>query len=231
MAARSSGDPRIDALYAGRAGRVDVVDVPPLLIASLDGVGRPETGEFEQAIGALYAVSYGAHFAVRKQLGEAPRVMPLEGLWWVEGADAQRAVERFAEGLGPLEEADPTTWRWRLLIVQMPPIDEAALRDAAAAAASKVAPDVLARLDVTTWEEGRCVQTLHVGPYADEGPTLVRLHEAIAERGLRARGRHHEIYLGDPRRSAPERLRTLLRQPVEPTDADVITAERIQPGM
>jgi hypothetical protein len=101
------------------------------------------------------------------------------------------------------------------MIMQADPIDAVVVAEAVAQARGKDLP-ALDRLELRTWEEGRCAQLLHVGPYSEEAPSLTRLHTAIAEAGLRPRGRHHEIYLGDPRRSAPQRLRTILRQPVEP---------------
>jgi hypothetical protein len=98
------------------------------------------------------------------------------------------------------------------LIMQPDPIDAAATAEAAR---KKDLPG-LARLAYIRWAEGRCAQLLHIGPYAAEAPSIAALHEAIAEAGYRPRGRHHEIYLGDPRRSAPEKLRTIIRHPVEP---------------
>lgn len=192
-------------LYQGRKGRVDFVDVPELGYFVIDGSGAPgETeGPFQQAIQTLFKASYAAHFTVKKQLGEASPVMPVEALWWVEGPDPT-----------DFDHAAPDAWRWRAQIVQPPPIDEEIVVSVVRQLEEKGVPG-LAELRYERWEEGRCAQILHVGPYDAEGPTIDALHLAIAEAGCRPRGRHHEIYLGDPRRSAPERLRTLLRQPVE----------------
>jgi len=161
-------------------------------------------------------VSYGAHFACKKARGEAPRVMPLEGLWWVEGSGAQSVMERIAAGQTSMEASDRSDWRWRLMIAQLPPIDDVVADAAIREAAAKKASDTLDLVRFERWTEGVCAQILHVGPYATEQTSVIALHRAIAESGQRPRGRHHEIYLGDPRRAAPERLRTILRQPVEP---------------
>ncbi len=190
-------------LYNVRKGTVAFVDVPELGYIVVDGQGDPEGAEFRDALHALFAVSYGAHFLVKKERGDAPRVLPLEALWSV--GDLTHPDRRRRGG-----------WRWRAMIVQLDPIDAAVVERARGAAREKYDNPTLDRLRYERWEEGRCAQTLHVGPYADEGPTIVRLEAAIADAGCRPDGPHHEIYLGDPRRCAPERLRTILRQKVAP---------------
>ena len=184
----------LDPFYRARRGVVEVVDVPELAVLVVDGTGRPEGPEFTDAVETLFAVSYGAHFVVRRQRGDAPRVMPLEALWDPPGDEP---------------------WTWRALVVQPPPVDAGVVAEALEGARRRPPPS-LARVRFEHWEEGRCAQLLHVGPYASEGPSIDLLHREIAALGLRPHGRHHEIYLGDPRRSSPERLRTILRQPVEP---------------
>ena len=206
--------PALEALYKARRGRVDVVDVPGMAFVVVAGRGDPEGADFMAAMQALYAVSYGAHFLLKKSAGQAPRVMPLEAQWWVDDAGHQRSVEAVAQGEGTMADTDRDSWRWQAMIMQPDPIDAAVVAEAV----EQVRTKDLAALDRVTfleWEEGRCAQLLHVGPYAEEAPSLRALHEGIAAGGLRPRGRHHELYLGDPRRSAPERLRTILRQPVE----------------
>jgi hypothetical protein len=192
-------------LYRGRKGKVDFVDVPELGYLVIDGRGAPDEteGPFQRAIQTLFKASYAAHFGVRKTRGEAPRVMPIEALWWVEGPDP-----------ADFDDAAPEAWRWRAQIMQPPPIDREVVAGALRQLEAKDVPG-LADLRYELWEEGRCAQTLHVGPYDAEGPAIAALHQAICRAGCHPRGRHHEIYLGDPRRSAPERLRTLIRQPVE----------------
>jgi hypothetical protein len=204
-----------DKLYKVGKRAVDFVDVPELAFAVVDGRGAPEDPDFAAAVQALYAVSYGAHFLVKKERGEAPRVMPLEALWWVD-PDERDIVEAVVAGTATLADTDRHRWAWRAMIVQPDPVDEATIDKAVGQARAKKPSPALDRLRFERWTEGRCAQVLHIGPYADEGPSIVRLHEGIAAAGYRPRGRHHEIYLGDPRRSAPDKLRTIVRQPVEP---------------
>jgi len=135
------------------------------------------------------------------------RVGMLEGLFWT----ADRATDLDVI-LGP----DRGTWRWTLFIALPDEATPEELADALAKGRAKVSPEVAANLRIETFAEGAVAQVLYLGPYADERPTIERLHAAIAAAGLRPRGRHHELYLGDPGRSAPAKLRTLIRQAVEP---------------
>jgi hypothetical protein len=213
---KSIGDPMIDALYSVRKGKVELVDVPELGYLVIDGVGDPDGEAFHDAIQALYSVSYGAHFALKKATGAAPRVMGLEALWWAQGADAAATMERIAAGEASMSESDRSQWRWTAMIMQLAPIDAAMIGQAIieAKAHKDIASLFAARYE--RWAEGPCAQIMHIGPYATEPASIVALHKAIAEHGSQPRGRHHEIYLGDPRTSAPEKLRTILRQPIQP---------------
>jgi hypothetical protein len=229
---RPSG-PR-DLLLAKR-GRVRFLAVPPMRHLAVDGSGMPGGDEFREAFGALYPVAYTLHFALKKR-GVAAPVGGLEGLFRLDEPALETATDPAATGAAASDGADlgdsppagrdatgptvtredrPRAWAWRLLL----PIPAEATDDDIAAAiadvAAKKAPPALPRLHVLAWEEGPAAQILHVGPYADEPPTIEALHAGIAAAGLRPRGLHHEIYLGDPNRSAPERLRTIIRQPVE----------------
>ena len=197
-------------------GAVDIVDVPGFGFVAVTGTGEPGGAEFTEAVQALYSVSYGAHFRLKKLTGQAPRVMPLEGLWWVDDPASRTSSPRWRGGEVTMASSDRGSWRWQALIMQPDPIDAELIAAATAEAASKKDLPGLARLTYIRWAEGRCAQLLHIGPYAAEAPSIAALHEAIAEAGYRPRGRHHEIYLGDPRRSVPEKLRTIIRHPVEP---------------
>jgi hypothetical protein len=205
-----------DRLYRARRGRVDIVDVPQMWYLVVDGQGEPASEEYAAAIQVIFTVGYGAHFVVKKTVGEAPRVMPLEGLWWVDDPEQRDLFTDVALGRAEIRDTDRSLWRWRALMAQLPPIDEAAVSQAVERAREK-GLHAVDRLRFEPWREGLCAQTLHVGPYAEEGPTIRLLHEGIAAAGYQPRGRHHEIYIGDPRRSAPEKLRTIIRHPVEPT--------------
>lgn len=194
--------PPTASLYRGRAGSVDVVDVPELGYLMIDGQGSPSDGSFAEGIQTLMPVVYGAHFAVKQASGAQTRVMPPEAVFWVDGDEPW--------AIGPVPQDQ---WRWTLMVMQPDPIDEEVVAAAVERARGKSVPG-LDLLRFERWREGRAAQILHVGPYDAEEPTIARLHAAIAEAGLRPHGRHHEIYLGDPRRTEPARLRTLLRQPV-----------------
>jgi hypothetical protein len=180
-----------------------VVEVPELTFLAIDGRGDPNTSAgYAQAVQALYAMAYGVHFALKRRPGGLDaRVMPLEGLWWVPDMSLFR-------------ESDKDAWLWRLLIAQPEQVTAGTVAEVRAAATAKKPGLPLDRVRLERFAEGRCAQVLHRGPYAEEAPTIERLHRYIADRGYRLTGRHHEIYLGDPRRAAPEKLRTILRQPV-----------------
>jgi hypothetical protein len=180
----------------------EVVEVPELQFLMVDGQGDPNSSAaFTEAIEALFSVSYGLHFMAKKAgMAENYTVMPLEALWW-SGSDAFLRMQ-------------PSEWEWTAIICQPPWIDAAAFEEARAAAFAKRGLPGLERLRLESFAEGRAVQVMHVGPYSHELPTIERMHAFAASEGLALRGKHHEIYLGDPRRTKPERLRTVLRQPV-----------------
>ena len=191
-------------LYAPPAGRFVEVVVPPMVFLAVDGRGDPETSvHYRQAVEALFTVSYTAKALARKELGRDHVVLPLEGLWSARDWSAYARDAR-------------DEWTWTMLVRQPDWLGEDLLDRAREAAARKDLP-ALPLLRRTVLDEGRCVQTLHVGSYDDEGPVLHRLHaEHLPQQGLVPTGPHHEVYLSDPRRVAPERLRTVLRQPVAP---------------
>lgn len=181
--------------YAGvKAAEPRLVSAPPLPYLMIDGADDPNTSvRFGQAIEALYGLAYSLKFALKK----GPRqldftAMPLQGLWW-------------AEDMTAFTRADRAAWLWRLMIL---------LPEEVTAAEVEAAREALADIRFDVYEEGRAAQVLHLGPFDAEGPTIERLHDFIAAQGLTLRGKHHEIYLGDMRRTAPEKLKTILRQPV-----------------
>ncbi len=181
-----------------------VVDVPELQFLMIDGKGDPNTAaEWAEAMEALFSVSYTLKFMLK--LGDTAldyHVMPLEALWWDE------------QGFDPTR-TDRDSWHWTAMIVQPDEVTDELFADALAQAAERKPLAAADRLRLERFEEGPCVQVLHVGPYSAEQPTIERLHKLAAEEGRPLRGKHHEIYLGDPRRAAPERLKTIVRQPVE----------------
>lgn len=183
-----------------------VVDVPAIDYLMIDGAGDPNTSkDFANAVEALYSVSYTLKFTLRNGPGGLDyAVMPLEGLWW-------------ADDMAAFATADRKSWQWTLMIAQPPGLK----REAISAAIDQVRtrkPQVSAvdNLRFERWTEGRSAQLLHIGPYNTEAPNIVRLHEFIAALPGRMTGKHHEIYLNDMRRTAPERLKTIIRQPFSP---------------
>ena len=135
------------------------------------------------------------------------KVGPLEGLWWT--SDGVFDLDWLLEGARD-------TWRWTLFIVLPDQATDDEIDQATGVGRTKVELYLRTSLRVERFGEGTAVQLLHLGPYATEKASIERLHLAILEAGLSPRDRHHEIYLGDPRTSAPDRLRTILRQPVLP---------------
>lgn len=193
------------SLYAPPRDDFVLVDVPPVGVLAVDGRGDPNTSPaYAGAVEALYATAYGLRAATIRDGGRPFVVAPLEGLW--------RAGDREA-----FTRRDKDSWEWTMLITLPPwvPADDVERARATAARRGPHAP--LDRLEHRTLDEGLSLQLLHVGSYDDEAPALARLHGTVMPaRGLTFHGDHHEVYLGDPRRTRPERLRTILRQPVRP---------------
>lgn len=190
-------------LYRPSARAPVAVDVPAMNFLMIDGAGDPNTAqEYQQAVEALYAVAYALKFMVKKGPAAVDYgVMPLEGLWWVDDM-RQFSVD------------DKGAWQWTMMIMQPEHVTEALLEEALEQVRVKKDPAALARMRFESYHEGLSAQIMHVGPYAAEAPTIEKIHRFIAENGYQLRGKHHEIYLGDPRRTAPERLKTIIRQPM-----------------
>jgi len=189
--------------YTARRNTPQIVEVPDLQYLMVDGHGDPNTPGYEAAVCALYPLAYTLKFAGKRDLGRDHVVMPLEGLWWADDMDTFTAAR------------DKSRWDWTLMIMVPPWTTAEMFATAVQQVRSKRAPERLDDVRLETLSEGPCVQALHVGPYDDEADLLRRMHEEfIPEHGLAMVGRHHEIYLSDPRRVEPSRLRTILRQPV-----------------
>jgi len=195
-----------DSLSA-RRDRARFVDLPWTRQLAIDGTGQPGGPAFQNAFRALYPVAYTLHFALKRRGVDAP-IGALEGLFWVPGAEDDGGVAL----LGDRDPGGPLSWSLRLPLAGMATDTE--IDAAIADVARKGAPPALDDLRVVEVIEGLAAQILHVGPYDAEGPTIRRLHAAIAGAGLRQRGIHHEIYISDPTRTAPERLKTVIRQPI-----------------
>lgn len=187
-----------------RRGAVRFLSIPEHPFVMVDGTGPPDTTAFEARMPGLYTTAYGLRFALKRR-GVAGRVGALEGLWW----HADELTD-----LTPILEGDRERWRWTLMIGLPDEATEDELEEHLGAGRTKVEPAIARSIRIERFREGDVAQVLHVGPYAEERLSIERLHAGIDEAGLVPRGRHHELYLGDPRRSAPERLRTVLRHPV-----------------
>jgi len=192
------GDAR---LYRARAHVPELIDVPPARFLAIDGRGEPGDEAFQEAIRALFTVAYNAKFALEKAGGENVKIPPLEGLY-------------SGIGLESSAEAEPGPLSWTLVLRLPEPLDDALVGRTLADARAKGSLPALDRVQVVEIAEDACVQVLHVGPYSAEAPTIELMRTFMRAHGLEPRGPHHEIYLGDPRRAKPERLKTILRQPV-----------------
>ena len=170
-----------------------LVDVGPARYLAITGRGKPGGPEFADAVGALYTVSFTVKMA-SKAAGSDYAVSKLEGIWWKEGASPE--------------------WMWQLLIRVPEFITRKQLSAAIAKVLQRSKGDTVSRVTLEALDEGKCVQVAHIGPYSAEQPTIARMRAFAAQHGLSFKGRHHEIYLSDPRRVAEAKLRTILRQPV-----------------
>ena len=188
-------------LYSPPAGAFTLIDVPDMNFLMVDGYGDPNAigSDFAEAMQLLYPVAYTIKFGLKKSRGIEFPVMPPEGLWWT-GED------------GSLDTRRKDRWYWTLMLMQPEVVSAEDVAVALGTVRKKKDPPGLGRVRFERYAEGRAAQILYIGPYADEGPVIARMHEFIRAQGLRPSGKHHEIYVGDPRRSAPSKLKTVIRQ-------------------
>lgn len=191
-------------LYQPKTIDFVLVDVPKMMFLQIDGHGDPnQAPAYQQAVEALYAVAYKLKFSSKKELEKDYTVPPLEGLWWAEDMDSFTV------------KLDKSAWDWTMMIMTPEWITGEMFNEARIAAKKGKDLPALELLRLESHHEGLSAQIMHIGSYDDEAPTLARLHnEWLPENGLVENGKHHEIYLSDPRRVAPEKLKTVLRQPV-----------------
>jgi len=190
-------------LYTASVTNVEIVAVPTLNFLMLDGVGDPNSVKaFPEAIEALFGVAYTLKFMIKKGAGGVDYgVMPLEGLWWAED------MSRFS----PERKDD---WRWTLMLMQPDLVTRELVVEAVELVRKKKNPVALAQLRYEAFTEGRAAQIMHVGPFSEEGPAIQKVHDFIQASGGRLTGKHHEIYLSDTRKAAPEKWKTIIRQPL-----------------
>jgi hypothetical protein len=194
--------------YAPSAKQPAIVEVPEFNFVMIDGQVEPgqtieNSPEFQQAMQALYGASYTLKFIskLRKENPIDYTVMALEGLWWSEA--------------GEFDISNPEGWRYTLMMLQPEHITPTMFAEALRQVEKKHPSPALDRLRFERFREGPSVQIMHIGSYAAEPATIARMHAYAQEQGYRLRGKHHEIYLGDPRKADPAKLKTVLRHPVE----------------
>lgn len=203
MAAKIDFKKSLDG-YQARAGRFRVIEIPETRYLMIDGHGDPNTSPaYTQALQALCPVAYKLKFTSRRDLGRDYVVPPLEGLWWADDMDAFTVAR------------DKSRWNWTMMLLLPEWIDDAMFEAAVDIVRAAGSAGRVADVRIETLAEGRCVQTLHLGSFDDEAAVLDEMHhEFIPGQGFGLSGKHHEIYLSDVRRVTPDKLRTILRQPV-----------------
>ncbi len=190
--------------YQAKVNVPVVVQVPKMNFIMIDGRGDPNTSqEYIDAVQTLYPVAYTIKFTCKIKYGKDFGVMPLEGLWWTEN-------------MADFSAENKSNWLWTAMIMQPDVVTEDIYNQAVQQVREKKNPESLDKLSFASYDEGRAAQVMYVGPYSDEGPTIQELHEFIKKQGGSlddSNKHHHEIYLGDPRRTDPSKLKTIIRQP------------------
>ncbi|MEK6754888.1 MAG: GyrI-like domain-containing protein [Bacteroidota bacterium] len=180
-----------------------MVRVPKFNFLMIDGAGDPNTSQaFQEAMQALYTVAYTLKFMIKKEKKVGYPVMPLEGLWW-------------ADDIAAFSMENKSAWKWTLMILQPKVVTKALVKKVVKQAMEKKGLVALEKLRLDVLHEGLSVQMMHIGPYSAEGPTIEKLHGFAREHGYELHGKHHEIYMSDPRKVKPEKMKTVIRQPVQ----------------
>lgn len=195
-------------LYKPSAKKVEILDVPTITYAMIDGFiesgeGPSTSPAFQNAVQALYSISYTLKFEIKKRQENAVNypVMALEGLWWVDK--------------GEFDIQKPSNWHWTAMMMQPEPVTRDLFIDTIEVLKSKKPNPALDLLRLQEFSEGLCIQMMHIGPYSQEFETLAVMDKFCQQNGYKLIGKHHEVYLGDPRRAQPENLKTILRHPIE----------------
>jgi hypothetical protein len=189
-------------LYAPTTKKFTVVDVPPMNFLMIDAYGDPNNNPaFQEGLEALYGMAYTIKFALKPQ-GIEFVVPPSEGLWWMDD-------------MSEFTLANKDRWQWTIMIMQPDEVTQEIVEAAQEELGRKKDLSALSKLRYERYNEGLAVQIMYLGAYADEGPTIAKMHDFVHENGYDFNGKHHEIYLSDPRRTAPDKLKTVIRQPVK----------------
>jgi hypothetical protein len=193
-------------LYQPSAKQAEMVDVPKMNFLMIDGMGDPNTSkEFQAAIMTLYPLAYTLKFEIKKSQEIDYPVMPLEGLWWAED------MSNFGDDKG-----DRSKWQWTLMIMQPEYVTKELFEAARETVRKKKDLSMLDKVRLEPYDEGSSAQLMHIGPFSAEGPNILKVHDFIKTSGASFDGKakkHHEIYLSDFRRVAPEKMKTVIRQP------------------
>jgi hypothetical protein len=189
--------------FKAQADVFTIVKIPKCHYLMVDGKGDPNTAlEYAEAIELLYGVSYTLKFLSKKEVGVDYVVPPLEGLWW-------------ADDMSTFERREKSKWSWTMMIMVPQEVSKTLVKEAVREFSGKKPAADVSKLRFDSLTEGSSVQVLHIGPYDGQSPILSKLHnEYMVENNYVFNGKHHEIYLSDPRKSAPSKLRTILRQPI-----------------
>jgi hypothetical protein len=190
-------------LYNSSSKEITIVEVPEMSFLMIDGAGNPNTAqEYKDAVEALFSLSYTLKFMIKKTKVVDYAVMPLEGLWWADD------MSKFTE--------DKNKWEWTVMVMQPEPVTKDLVSTATEDLKKKKKLPALSKIRFQSFHEGKSAQIMYYGSYANEGPIIQKIHEFIKQHEAALVGKHHEIYLSDPRRTAPEKLKTILRQPMKP---------------
>lgn len=191
--------------YGASAKKVEVVEVPQMNFLMIDGEGDPNTSKaFQDAVEALFSISYTLKFMIKKGKEAIDYgVLPLEGLWWAED------ISQFKTQL------KKNNWKWTLMIMQPKYITAKLVNEAIEEMKKKKDLTALSKIRFEAFSEGKAAQTMHIGPFSEEGPTIQKVHDYIGEMKFKLSGKHHEIYLSDIRKAAPEKWKTIIRQPMK----------------
>jgi len=194
---------QLKEFYNASPKEVTVVDIPVMNFIMVDGQGSPNnSSEYIAAIEALFSVSYTLKFMIKKSRKIDYGVMPLEGLWWAEDM-TKFSADRKDE------------WKWTAMIMQPRYVTSEDVKVAIEQIKKKKDLPAIAKLRFESFFEGKVAQIMYVGPYSGEGATIAKIHAFIQNSGYTLSGKHHEIYLNNPSRIAPEKLRTIIRQPMK----------------
>jgi hypothetical protein len=188
-------------LYLPSSKEVSVVDVPKMRFLMVDGEGAPGSETMGECFGALYTISYGAKFAIKKKDAKKDfKVFPAEGLWWMNDD-------------GSFEMGKKDRWKWTIMVAQPDQVTKESVEEVRAQAMKKKDNPLLSEVRFEEFIEGKAAQIMHIGPYDEEGPNIEKIHKLILSLGKKPSGKHHEIYLSDPGRVPSDKCKTVVRQP------------------